>query len=109
MSKKTPSLIAIVLLLLALFPMPYGYYTFVRICICLLSGYLAYKSWQEKINLWMWIFFIIAILFNPIIPIYLGRTLWAIIDIIVAAVLIVSIFQLKLNEKNYEETNHWVP
>lgn len=98
MNKKTPSLIAIVLLLLALFPMPYGYYTLVRICICLLSGYLAYKSWQEKINLWMWIFIIIAILFNPIIPIYLCRTLWAIIDLATAIIFFASLSQLKFKK-----------
>ncbi|MFC1593519.1 DUF6804 family protein [Candidatus Neomarinimicrobiota bacterium] len=96
MNTKTPSLIIIALLLLALLPMPYGFYTLVRICVCLFSIFLAYKTWQEKIELWMWIFIVIAILFNPIIPIFLGRGLWAFLDIITAVVFFASISQLKL-------------
>lgn len=103
MNIKTPTFIVIFLLLLALLPMPYGYYTLVRICICLYSAFLAYKSWQKNIQLWMWIFIVIAVLFNPIIPIYLSRELWAIIDIVVAIVFFVSISQLKLD--NRQELN----
>lgn len=99
MNLKTARLIGIGILLLALLPMPYGYYTFTRICICILSGYLAYTSWEEKISLWMWIFFIVAIVFNPIIPIYLERGLWAVLDLVTAIILFVSISQLKLNEE----------
>ncbi len=99
MNLKTAQLITIVMLLIALLPMPYGYYTLVRICVCVLSSFLAYKTWQEKINLWMWIFIIIAILFNPIIPIYLSRELWAVIDIVVAIVFFVSISQLKIDDR----------
>lgn len=96
MKIKIPSIIAIFLLLLALLPMPYGYYTFVRIFICLYSAFLAYKTWQEQIQLWMWIFIIIAILFNPLIPIYLNRELWAIIDITAAVIIFSSISKLEL-------------
>lgn len=99
MKIKTPSFIAIFLLLIALLPMPYGYYTLVRICICLYSAFLAYKSWEEKIDIWMWIFIVIAVLFNPIIPIYLNRELWAIIDIVIAIVFFISISQLKLVDR----------
>lgn len=98
MNLNTPTLIAIGLLLIALLPMPYGYYTLVRICICLYSGFLAYKSWKEKIDMWMWIFIVVAVLFNPIIPIYLDRGLWAMIDIATAIVFFISISRLNIRE-----------
>ena len=98
MNIKTPSFIAILLLLLALFPMPYGYYTLVRLCICLYSVFLAYKSWERKIDIWMWIFIVITVLFNPIIPIYLSRELWAVIDIVTAIVFFISISRLNISE-----------
>lgn len=98
MNLKTARLIAIAMLLIALLPMPYGYYTLVRISICALSGFLAYKTWQENVQLWTWIFGFIAVLFNPIIPIYLNRELGAIIDIVIAIVFFVSISQLKLDD-----------
>lgn len=100
MNLKTPTLIAIGLLLIALVPMPYGYYTFVRICICLYSVFLAYKSWEEKTDIWMWIFIVLAILFNPILPIYFGRGLWALIDLITAGIFFASLSQLKFDIKN---------
>lgn len=98
MNLKTAQLITIPMLLLALLPMPYGYYTFLRISICIFSGYLAYKTWQNNIQIWMWIFMCIAILFNPIIPIYLGRALWAFVDIIVVIVFLVSLSHLKIDK-----------
>ena len=100
MNNKTPSLIAIVLLLLALLPMPYGYYTLVRLCIFIYSAYLAYNLWQEKNETWMWIFIVIAILFNPVIPIYLDRVLWTLIDLITAGIFFASLSQLKFDIKN---------
>lgn len=99
MNLKTAQLIAIAMLLLALLPMPYGYYTLLRIAICAFSVYLVYRIWQKNIQLWLWIFIIIAILFNPIIPIYLSRGLWALIDITVAVVFFVSITQLKIDDR----------
>ncbi|MFC1593654.1 DUF6804 family protein [Candidatus Neomarinimicrobiota bacterium] len=95
MNIRTGILIGIGILLLAIMPLPYGFYTLTRIYICLLTGFLAYKSWKNNLSSWMWIFGIIAIVFNPIIPIFLDRSLWAIIDIITAVILFASISQLK--------------
>ncbi len=50
----------------------------------------------------MWTMGFIALLFNPIMPIYLDKMLWSLIDLIVAVIFIVSIFILKRNRGRNE-------
>ena len=85
-------LILIVLLLVCLFDMPYGYFQLVRFIALLSFGYLAYNSYQENNNLFTSIYVSLAILFQPLLKISLGREIWNIVDIVVALFLIVSIF-----------------
>lgn len=84
-NKKTLLIILIPLLLLCLLPIPYWYYQLIRVVSTVAFVYFAY---QERGNQMMWIFIGLAILFQPIEKIALGRTLWNIIDILVAVFLL---------------------
>lgn len=76
--------------------LPYGYFTFLRFVVCAVGAYLAYLIYEEnKKSLWVWAFSGIAVLFNPIIPIYLQREQWTTIDLIVGIFFILSIFLVK--------------
>lgn len=85
---KSPAIISIVLLLLALLSWPYGFYTFLKIAITIVSAYYAYYIYENKLtetlSFWFWGLIFIAILFNPIFPIYLNRGVWGILDILTA-------------------------
>lgn len=88
-----PGIIASVLLLLTFLDWPYGYYNFLRIIVTGVAIYYAYYLYQKlkALNFWFWSLIAIAILFNPIVPIYLGdKTIWIIIDVI-AAIFFVSL------------------
>ena len=77
-------LIPIALLFIATARMPYGYYTVMRTVVCGFAGYFAYIAWQEDVLVsrsWAVVFGLIAILFNPIVPVYLKRATWFDIDI----------------------------
>jgi hypothetical protein len=88
-------IIAAILLFLALDRHPYGYYELLRFVVCGVSIYGLYFSAKlEKIG-WAFTFGIIAILFNPLIPIYLRRGTWQFIDLAVAVLLLLSIFLLR--------------
>ena len=90
-----------IFLFTALLPdLPYGFFTLLRFIVCIGAGYLAWIAYAYKRNKWVWAFSIISILFNPFIPIYLARDIWIIIDIIVGAILIISIFLLKSSIPN---------
>ena len=68
--------------LIACFDLPIGYYTFLRIVITIGSIAILIKEVQKDVNLIGIAFIVLAILFNPIIPIYLyKKSIWMPIDI----------------------------
>ena len=79
------------MLLVALGPMPYGFYTLLRWVACGAFLCLAYQEHQLRSGAtgWSVLFVGMAILFNPLLPIHLTREAWAPIDagsaIVVAA------------------------
>ncbi|MBU0561284.1 MAG: hypothetical protein KKG93_17150 [Bacteroidetes bacterium] len=83
------------LLVITFFDLPYGYYQFLRVLVTVVAAVLIYYSYSQKNELWLTLFFIILILFNPIFPIYFKKEIWIIIDIISAIVFIVSIKFIK--------------
>lgn len=95
MNFKTIRLIAAGMLIFAIIDLPYGYYIFLRIIICILSCFTAYVALVSDKKPWIWIFGVIAVLFNPIIPIYLDKEIWTVIDIIVAIIFAVSVIKIK--------------
>jgi hypothetical protein len=82
--------VAIGFLLLALFDMLYGYYTFLKIAIFIISLANAYIYNESKNIFFIIVFFIIAILYNPIIRIGLYRDEWELINIATAIPLFFS-------------------
>lgn len=92
-----PAIIVAVMLLLSFFPFPYGYYTLLRWVVTGIAIFYAYTLYSAQIkNLWLWLLIAVAILFNPISPIYLNdKTIWNIIDVITAGFFIGLIIKFK--------------
>ena len=78
------------MLVLALAPLPYAYYQILRFVVCGTFAYLAYMAVQKEHHGHTAIFSVLAVLFNPIVPIHLDRTLWAFIDVGSAGLLLWS-------------------
>lgn len=100
---KIPAIVAIISLLLTFIDWhSYGYYTFMKFIVTGVMIYYAYYIYIEvkKVDYWFWILVGIAILFNPIIPIYLGdKTLWGFIDVLVIGFLIGVVTKFGRNYK----------
>jgi hypothetical protein len=79
------SYIAVFLLLVALLAMPFGYYTFLRITVTAISIYGAYCAWYLSLEKWAVIWGLVAILFNPLFPVYFTRQVWLFLDASAAA------------------------
>ncbi|MDD4531391.1 MAG: hypothetical protein PHH21_01645 [Candidatus Pacebacteria bacterium] len=90
--KNWLKLVAAILLFWALADNPYSYYQFLRWAILIISGYSAYISYKNGRIEWSWAFVIIAILFNPIIPFYLSRGIWQLLDLITILIFLISSF-----------------
>jgi hypothetical protein len=71
------------LLFLAVAKLPIGYYTFLRIAVFIFSLLLIYKIGDLFKGPFSVGFLVIAIIFNPIFPIYLhSKSTWIIIDLL---------------------------
>jgi len=84
-----------ILLFGCLVNMPYGYYQFVRYAAMIGFAYLAYSANKQSNTNEVFAYVALAILFQPIFKIALGRTIWNIVDVIAGIGLILSIFQNK--------------
>lgn len=82
-----------ILLFLCLAPMPYGYYQLVRFVAMVVFGVMAYKYYEEKKNELAITFGALALLFQPFVKVALGRTMWNVVDVIVAIGLIVLYYK----------------
>lgn len=83
--RKILLLVCVVMLLLALAPLPYGYYTMLRLVVCGAFAWTAFDLSQDGRVPAAVTFILGALLFNPLIPVHLNRELWAIINIATAA------------------------
>jgi hypothetical protein len=89
---KQVFLILAALLLLCLAPMPYGYYQLVRFVSMVVFAVMAYQYYVKKQDLWAVAFCALALLFQPFFKVALGRTMWNIVDVVVAIILLVMAF-----------------
>lgn len=87
-----------VLLLLCLADMPYGYFQIVRFLAFAGFGYSAYLQNKSKNTSRMILFGALALLFQPFVPLALGRTIWNIVDVLVAGYLIYILMQKHLKK-----------
>lgn len=91
-------LICAVILLVGLAYLPIGYYTFLRIVITIGSIAIVVTEFENGLNFWVITFGLIAILFNPFLPIYLNdKATWLPIDIACAILFTV---------KSFNQTSH---
>lgn len=90
-------LIFAAMLLLCLADMPYGYYELVRFIAMILFGYMAVFYYRKESMSLTFTFAGLALLFQPFVKIALGRTIWNIVDVVVALLLIIVCF--KTNNK----------
>ena len=76
--------VAALFLIGALGDWPYGYYQILRWVVCGVGAYSAYRAYESGHTGWAWVFGIVAVLFNPIMPFYLERGTWQILDLVAA-------------------------
>ena len=91
--KPIVKLIVAILLLLCLADMPYGFYELVRFVAAAAFAYLSYDYFKSQNDAMGFIFAALALLFKPLLKVSLGRTLWNLVDILVAVGLLYLIIK----------------
>ena len=92
-------LLSVALLLFALLKLPYSYFTLLRWAVCVIAVYHVVLAYNMKRGVMVIYFGLIAILFNPIIPVYLNKETWRPIDLVVAILFLLS-FVFMRSSKN---------
>jgi membrane-bound ClpP family serine protease len=97
---KNISIVCAVLLLIGIADLPIGYYTLLRIAVTIGAVVIIVSEYEKGLNGWVILFGLIAIIFNPLMPVYLhSKDAWMPIDLITAVLFIVKAFNS--NKKRY--------
>jgi hypothetical protein len=84
------------LLLIGLVDLPIGYHTLLRIVGTVGSVAFVVTDYENGLDFWVIAFELIAILFNPLIPLYLhDKSAWMPIDVIVGMIFFIKSFPFK--------------
>ncbi len=87
-------LVPVVLLVVATSHLPYDYYTFMRIVTCGSAAVIAFVGFRDRpvVQAWSVLLALVAVLFNPFIPVHLARQTWFYLDLGAAAVFVAHLF-----------------
>ena len=79
-------------LLVALFHMPYGYYQLLKLLSCGLGAWAAIGAWRSGRIAWAGFWVVFAAAYNPVLPLFLGRNVWMIVNVASAAFVVLAIY-----------------
>tara|TARA_Y100001970_G_C14145955_1_gene809826 strand:- start:1056 stop:1424 length:369 start_codon:yes stop_codon:yes gene_type:complete len=86
--------------LISCLPLPIGFYTFSRITLFGFGLWVAIKLFKNSLGIWL-LYAGIAILFNPILPVYLhNKGIWVVLDIMTAAAFMWAALKSNWNKNN---------
>lgn len=83
---------------------PYAYYQLLRLGVTALACWLSFEAHKASLAGWRNVGAVIAVVFNPILPIAFDRELWAWIDWAVASVFVVGAIVLPRKPGEAEKT-----
>jgi len=101
--------ISVVMLFLAMLSnlWPYGYYIFLRWVVAGTGAFAAYIAYNLEKTAWAVALGLVALLFNPIVPVHLAKDTWVVIDFLAAVFYLVMVFIIRLPKTN-EPKDHTV-
>lgn len=80
----------VVMLFIAAAPLPYGYYTLLRLVATVVFSWAAVVSYNAKASFLPNAFGFFVLLFNPIVKVSFEKEVWAVLDIAAAGFLLAT-------------------
>lgn len=87
-------LVAAILAFLAIADLPYGFYRLLRWVVFLVALATAFRLRDSPG--WMWGMGVVAVVFNPILPLHFDKAVWRVLDGGAGMVLLLGFRKLKL-------------
>jgi hypothetical protein len=85
---KVLVILSTVFVAMGILPLPYGFYMLLRITICLTAVVGLVRAREERRPSWLWIYGVLSVLYNPVLPVHLmAKSLWIMINIATIALL----------------------
>lgn len=75
---------------------PYGYYILLRWVCCGIFAYLAFRSFGQGRQGWVWVLGITAAVYNPIFRVHLTREIWSVVNVVTIGIAVASVFALRV-------------
>ena len=85
-----PSVIATILLFAAIGKWPYDYYKIMRWVVCAAAVLIAFSGFRWRQFWATWLFGILAVMFNPLVPVHFSKATWQWIDSVAAVLFLIS-------------------
>ncbi|MBL8031747.1 MAG: hypothetical protein JNK33_05500 [Candidatus Doudnabacteria bacterium] len=97
-------LLAVVLLLGALGSFPFVYYQLMNWVVVGASLVTVQQAYQRNMTALGWVFALVAVVFNPLAPLYLRADVWQVADLTAAALFAVSFFLITSKKQPQDRT-----
>ncbi len=96
-------------LFIAVLNLPISYYTFLRITVTIGAVLVMIRGRKDILNFWFLSFGLIAILYNPVFPVYLyEKSKWIPVDIVTGILFLIVKFKEGKEPENQEKGNNSV-
>jgi hypothetical protein len=84
---------------------PYSFYTLLRWICCPVFAYSAFVAYENKHGVWVWVFGVLATLYNPIFRVHLDRSTWIGVNWITVGIIAVAGICLLREKRNPLDKN----
>jgi hypothetical protein len=71
-------------------PLPYGYYTLLRLVACAVFACAVFVAFYRGSRLLPWAYGLVALVFNPLVKIHLPKEVWAFVDVAAGTLLLTT-------------------
>ena len=100
LADAVPLALVVPILLWALLPdNPYAYYRLLRWVCCPCFAYLAVEAYRRNLDGWVWVLGVTALIYNPVIPVHLNKSLWIVINVVSIALAIAGTWAIRQSGK----------
>jgi hypothetical protein len=78
----------------------YSFDTLLRWICCAVFAYSAFAAYENKHGVWVWVFGVLAVLYNPIFRVHLDRSTWSGVNWITVGIIVVAGICLLREKRN---------